>query len=136
MMTRISRRRFLIGASVGLAGAVPALSALRWLEAFAGPPSLEQTLARLFRHHDSARRIGRAYLRLHPEEADVALLRYHLESALPPTSWATGGTSVARRALVERSRQDFGDDNTVAIEGWILSRTEGRACALLAVVQA
>jgi hypothetical protein len=86
----------------------------------AGPPSLEQTIAHIFRHHDSARGIGRACFRIHPEEADVALLRYHLESALPPARWATGGTRVARRALVERSRQDFGDDKTVAIEGWIL----------------
>jgi hypothetical protein len=84
-------------------------------------------LARLFRHPESARVVGAAYLRLVREEADVEQLAALLEAELGEAE----GAALERR-LAAQQRADFGAGRTVVVEGWILSRTEARVCALLA----
>lgn len=70
----------------------------------------------------AARRVGRAYLRRHPAEADVALLRAALAADL--------GDPERLRARV---RGDFEREAVVRVQGWVLSRTEARLCALEAL---
>jgi hypothetical protein len=75
----------------------------------------------------SAARIGEAYLEDHPEEAQPALLARLLREA--GLEEAPGPTSRARA----RIREDFERGRTVQVDGWVLSRTEARLCALTAL---
>jgi len=73
-------------------------------------------------------RVGRRYLEVTPEERDVATLRARLgELSAPPDVLA----HVA--ALEQAVRRDFERGDILALDGWILSRTELRAAALVAL---
>lgn len=73
---------------------------------------------------ESARVIGAAYLSAHPEESAVlpAFLR-----GLRARPGDARGLAGELAALV---RADFERGNTVRLDGWVLSRTEARLCAL------
>ena len=101
-MMRISRRHGLIGFFLVLAGR-------RAVADDAG-------LGSLFTRPDAARAIGAAYLRAYPQEARVVR---SLRIA------ANGREDVATRV-----RADFAGGDVVMVEGWMLSRTEARLCAL------
>jgi hypothetical protein len=67
----------------------------------------------LFSHLPSARVIGAAYIRSHPaDDFDI--------SELPPD----------RPAIAARVRDDFANGRIVTVDGWMLSITEARLCAL------
>ena len=68
--------------------------------------------------------MGEGYLRAVPEEADLATLL----AALP----APDGDVVA--AARRRIAADFTTGDTVTVDGWLLSRSESRAAAVLALV--
>jgi hypothetical protein len=72
------------------------------------------------------RTIGRKYLTLYPEEADID----HLWRALTGMS-APSHADELRVRLAKRRQQDFEDGEIAIVDGWILARTEARACALL-----
>ena len=81
-----------------------------------------------------ARRIGRAWLRAHPEEAD----RSALERMLAPLPDALRRVESLRDPgvlewLRERQRADFAADRIVELERWWLSQTEARLCAYLSL---
>lgn len=72
-------------------------------------------------------RIGRRYLALVPADGDVAALR----SALGMTG---GADVIALGARLDAAvRRDFAQGDVLAIDAWILSRTELRAAALVAL---
>lgn len=75
----------------------------------------------------AAARVGRAYLRRHPEEARTAELRRHLRE-LPLDAPRELGSRARTRI-----REDFACGQVVQVEGWLLSRTEVRLCALAAL---
>lgn len=83
--------------------------------------------ARIFRVRESAINLGAEYLRRAPAENDRQVLRAALD--LPPRKDFSQGRALALR-LAERHRDDFRQGEIQRIEGWILSRTELRLCAL------
>ena len=72
-----------------------------------------------------AQRLGVAYLHLYPDQADIDVLREELTLSLGKPSDET---------LREAIANDFGLGRTLQIDGWVLSETELKACAL-AVLQ-
>lgn len=119
---RITRRRALAGMALG-AVALAARELLQPAALHGGP--LAQTGAWI--GGDAADRIGALYLERFPEERSVARL----------TRLLFGGTAPAAEArahLVEAVVADFREGRTFMIDGWLMSRTEGRLCAALAVV--
>ena len=65
-----------------------------------------------------ARAVGAAFLRAFPAQADVTMLT----------------RAVGRRATVlRRIRRDFEKGRVLVLEGWVLSETEARLCALVAL---
>jgi hypothetical protein len=64
--------------------------------------------------------VGERYLRAHPEEASLGTLQ-----ALVPE---------VRQVLLQQIACDFRDDDIVELDGWLLSRTECRHCALETLV--
>ena len=84
-------------------------------------------LTHFFRHPNSARHVGQAYLRLNPEEADLSHLLEILgaNTAQPPL----------RPMLLAQLRQDFEAGRMVNVQGWMLAQTEARLCAVAALLE-
>jgi hypothetical protein len=88
-----------------------------------------------FRHPNNAKVVGLAYLQQLPEERDPnVLLDRIFEGVTDRRSVLTAaGTGRRRAILLEQTRDDFAMGRTVKIDGWILSLTEARLCALVAL---
>ena len=134
MSLRLSRRTVLAGLAAGIVGTAIGLR-LYWP---GGDLAREaRRLAGMLRHPDSAARLGRLYLDERPREADATLLVTLIGAArgpaLPPPSPTTD--EALRADLEERIRNDFILGNTVAVDGWLLSLTEARLCALVSLLR-
>jgi hypothetical protein len=117
----LGRRTFLIVAAATAAWGGSVRAALR------PAPSPGAGLALAFRHRDSAIAVGRRYLDRYPDDSQPAVLARGLQRA------ATGDPAAARAALRTQVRQDFARGDTVLLDGWVLARSECRACAALAL---
>jgi hypothetical protein len=81
---------------------------------------------------ESARRVGQVYLQKAPEEADRDRLLMQIFPELTPAR-QIDSPAAWRRAYTAKCRQDFAEGQTVRIDGWVLSLTEARLCALAAI---
>lgn len=128
--TRLSRRD-VVAAGV-IAGAAlpivtPALPAGIYAQA-------EEVLVAVFRDSSSATKIGNAVLTLAPDMRNRVQLLSELLRDLriePESVVHLERTEIARR-LAQRVRDDFATRNTVMLDGWLVSLTEMRLCALAA----
>jgi hypothetical protein len=134
-----SRRGFL--AATIAAAALPLLSSVPWLARAADTLSrpganVSVHLADLLASRTSAAVVGLAYLDVCPAErhpdflldliaADLDIGGVPLQSLGPERIRALVGAQVQR---------DFALARTVEIDGWVLSRTEARLCALCALI--
>ena len=89
----------------------------------------ERCLIGLFSDQDAPRAVGRRYLEMYFHEGDRAWLLKALIGAARPQS-----PEALRTELASRRRHDFWEGNIVIVDGWVLSRTEARACALTALI--
>jgi hypothetical protein len=123
-VSRLTRRGFLAAAALAAIGGGGALYRLQAGDEF--DPELEQTeqVAELFDELAPARRIGRAYLEEHADEASERTLVRLLGNVWDDSPARLAAQ--ARRAV----RLDYESGRTVAVRGWILSVTEARLCAL------
>jgi hypothetical protein len=132
MSAGFTRRGFLVGLAAGIVGAAIGLR-LYWSRGSAARDA--RRLAGTLRHRDSAAVLGRLYLDTAPQEADAARLVTLIGAAkgpeLPPVSTATDES--LRASLEARIRNDFINGDTVAVNGWLLSITEARLCALVSL---
>lgn len=79
--------------------------------------------------------MGRRYLQLFPHEADVQLLvRLICRSQRRFTRLSGVDAPTLRELLARQQRQDFQHRRIVTIDGWMLSETEARLCAISALV--
>jgi hypothetical protein len=90
-------------------------------------------LANLFSEIDSAIVVGREYLRHHPDERDPDHVQHSLSIALGGRLEAFD-PAVLRQRVRCRVRQDFAENQVTLVDGWILSTTEARLCALAALL--
>jgi hypothetical protein len=99
-----------------------------------GPPGIEEIghyLAGLIRHPQAAADIGSSVL-----QTDAAIRSMSPEQLTALILRETGLGDVDRldeigRILKKRVRQDFADETVVTVNGWLLSQTEARLCALV-----
>jgi hypothetical protein len=98
--------------------------------------SLEIKLIALLRHKDSARLIGLEYLRSVPSEADAKVLVDSISSGFATGQKDLHTANPARlcNLLQRRIQQDFDEEHIIRLQGWLLSVTEARLCALVALV--
>ena len=83
----------------------------------------------LFTDLGPPRDIGHRYLQSFPQERKRAFLK----------SAVTGDKQVQdarqlRTLLAQKREHDFRNGNIAIVDGWVLSRTEARACALVALL--
>ena len=132
----ITRRRFL--RILGFLSAFSLTRPSRALDQFATssePELLASKLANFFIHKDSASAIGREYLRCAPREANELLLVNLICSSLKKNRNELEKVNVdeLRELLVLQQRNDFKNGHIIKVQGWILSETEVRLCALAAL---
>jgi hypothetical protein len=102
--------------------------------------SLHGRLAALFHHQASARVIGRTYLQQYPRENNVRDLLAGIVAGPADDRFSGRSDRLSRAAdreliltLQQRIRQDYVEERVVKLQGWILSVTEARLCALTAL---
>jgi hypothetical protein len=131
----LHRRAFLAGS--GAVVAALAAPALATLFGCGRRPTLAQALVGFYRDPESAARVGQAVLAAVPSEATaeavVAALAGDRRAELE--ALAASDPAALRALLQEQHRRDFEDGRTVAIDGWVLSRTEARLCAVAALAR-
>lgn len=132
MPRRMRRRTFLLAAAAsGLSLAGRSLGSWPFSQA---PLSESERLAALL-DTESARVVGREYLRAFPAEASRGALTARVVEQLPGGIRAVASASDGRlrELLLRVTAEDFGDLRTVELRGWVLARTEARLCALAAL---
>ena len=83
---------------------------------------------------DAAARVGRAYLAAHPGEANLDTLLAAIDSALGgEIEAANGDPQPILTALQHAVRAEYLRGESVNVQGWVLSVTETRVYALLAL---
>jgi hypothetical protein len=132
MTDRPITRRRLLAAAGGLALPL-ALAPLRPWSALVdvAPGSRAARLAGLLADQESAAAVGRAYLYSVPAEADSRLLVQRLSASLGKGRML--GDDELRRLLARRIDRDFAEERVATVQGWVLSVTELRLCALCAL---
>jgi hypothetical protein len=127
------RRGFVIGIA-SFAAALLANLPLR-ADPLPGGPEALRRLAGTFDHPHSAAAIGRTYLRQYPAEAAPQRLASEIARDLDCLGCRLPRAEEAhlRSAVRERIRRDFAEGVVVNVDGWVLSRTEARLCAIAAL---
>lgn len=127
------RRTFLLAAAgLGLSVAWRSVGSLPFLQT---SPSRSERLAGFLRHGESARIVGREYLRTVPAEASRRMLIARVAERLPGglRTVATASDGRLRELLLRAMAEDFRALRTVQLRGWVLAQTEARLCALEAL---
>lgn len=133
---QITRRRFIriitLLMPLGLVRFPPALATF-----FSPTPSdpIVSNLTKIIINKKSSGIVGRAYLRSTPEEADARLLVDLIcSSQAGLRSLMVGKEPEQLRTLIRHLQmEDFENGRTARVQGWVLSRTEARLCALVAL---
>jgi hypothetical protein len=133
MPPTMRRRTFLLGAA-GLGLSLVSRSVGSW-PFWQTSQSRSERLAELLKHEESARIVGREYLRVVPAEASRGVLTARVAERLPGGLRTVDTASDGRlhELLLHSTVQDFEDERTVELRGWVLARTEARLCALAAL---
>lgn len=130
---KMSRRTFLIAAAgLGVSLAWRSVGSWPFLPVSSSP---SQRLAGLLTHAESARVVGREYLRTIPAEGSRAVLTTRIAARLPGglETVETASDRRLRELLLRATLADFEHERTVVLDGWVLSQTEARLCALAAM---
>jgi hypothetical protein len=121
----IDRRQFLaLGAmvAVGVAASACGHGDVRAL----GQPELLVALG-----PDAVRDVGRRYRESVPRESDAPELEAAIRASRP---W-TARIGLTHPPIADEVRDDFDAGRTVVVDGWLLSVTEARQCALYSALQ-
>jgi hypothetical protein len=98
--------------------------------------ALVLSLDGFFTQKDSVAIIGNEYLKVRPHEADARLLVDLIFSCQPEQTVnpVEARQEELRDLTTQQIRTDFEDGRIVRVRGWILSETEARLCALVALI--
>lgn len=131
-LSAVNRKQFLIVTGVVASGAGASLL-LRSHPTVAIPP-LQQPwfLAHLF-DQDTLRALGLAYRTANPAEDSVSELTRLLRTSPGMPGDSLAGQEVLRRQLQTEVVDDFSAGHIAVVDGWLLSATEARQCALFSL---
>ena len=136
---RVSRRTLLRGGILlAIGGAVSAVAgSVSGLLPFGRPVTAGARLAAVLAHSDAATRVGRAALASGHIERDVVALLAGLVASVPDLDAAlrNGSDDDVRAALDVARRREFAAHgvDVIRVDGWVVARSEARACALIAL---
>ena len=125
-------RRSLL-ALCGVVGAMAALGRRSHADPRMSDVDFAKCVSGLFSDLTGCKRLGWENLNSHTEEADIGILvallcgpDFGVRRLVVP--------AILRRSIAQRCAQDFQNDRITHIDGWVLARTEARACALVALI--
>ena len=98
------------------------------------PAALSSLLHLLEPSRNSAKVVGQMYLAQRPQENDTQTLLGHLLAAMPGSEIYVHDRAGQRAEIKHRISKDFDEGKTVLLDGWLVSLTEARLCAFLALV--
>ena len=129
---RINRRGFLILCGVSVAAASG--GAVRLLrddeEKAASTEPLTPRVAEALQDRGSAEAVGRAYLEANPREDGERRLIQLLRASNRDWPLLSDPNEIRKFARVQ-ARRDYAAGRTAEVEGWYISLTEARLCALV-----
>jgi hypothetical protein len=130
-LSRRSVNAFLAGAAVWPCN----MAALQLAANKPDPPkSLQHILLSLFENPRSAYAIGTACLKsLPPNQSSLQQLTNTFLAAAECDTGTMKTKQAVRQRIANRVRDDFAEGTVVSIEGWLLSLTEARLYALVAL---
>jgi hypothetical protein len=82
---------------------------------------------------DEVKEMGADYIKGNSEEDDMSAIGKHLFKT-DDGKLINANRTVVEKLLGEKIQKDFQVDNTLVLDGWVVSRTEGRICAALSLV--
>jgi len=118
----MERRYFIVLASVGTAAVAAPILYYKTVDY--GTSLSEPLLLSKIGDPETILNIGQRYLKKHPNENSERKLAKLLTDGI---STKNGSTDAS---IAWRIKEDFKTGNIVTIDGWLLSITEGRQCAL------
>ena len=131
-----TRRRFLRSLLLGMLAGTSSACRNPGDSHGAGQPEAPAWLASVISAPESAARLGRSYLELHPEEGDANRLMADIEAAVAGYGGAESRDTDANQSTASLQRVVRGEytrDQVVSVSGWVLSRTEARLYALVSL---
>ena len=133
VLLRMTRRSFLGKVSVGAAVVVTG-GIVKWRFFAPGQRALAfPSMLSGFCDEATLREVGRRYLAEFPGEHSAAILLSRLGDDGAPRSAGGPGEIEGASEAANQAEQDFLKKKILVIDGWIISRTEARQCALLAL---
>jgi len=131
----MKRRSFIVGSILSVVGA-GVFSFMQWMRnsgtarALAYPKFLSQLC-----DSDTIQSLGRAYLKLKPEETRDDVLLNDLLTEKSRKDFLKNHDIVKAESQIEKKIMcDFATDNIVVVQGWVLSITEARQCAFFSLL--
>lgn len=132
------RRRFVAATLLAALGLLPAARAADLVGETGGIQAAGDWLLRMAGEPQASAQLGRAYLETQPDERDPARLRAALSDALGATLDREGPAGLTAQAALAALRrlvsEDYRGARVVTVDGWLLSRSEARLYALMALV--
>jgi hypothetical protein len=125
---RIDRRSFLEVGVVSVAGLLTATCARGELTSSDVDVSVPQLLSVL--GADAVNDIGRTYRAAVVDESSAPRLR----AAVAASHTSTGLLGWTQQSITDQVLKDFAEGRTVVVNGWVLSITEARQCALYSIL--
>lgn len=129
----LSRRHFLLSVLSGLAAA----STLHGCGSTYNRSLIASRLSQTIGDQTAAKRFGASYLRSYPDEAEVEILVRQIDAALI-SEYGQGmnidDPLLLAKHLDQQIRNEFSRGDVVQVDGWILSRSETRLYALMALL--
>jgi len=123
----MKRRTFLIALAAGVVAACSWWFASYFRNFFVDPIARPELLLKIM-SRDDIRAVGRQYRKQFPLENDKEILKEKLQEEM-------GSSPVSIPDYEAHIKEDFNAGNIVIIEGWILSVTGARQCALFSIIE-
>jgi hypothetical protein len=129
----MTTRRYFIWLSLlaGSVATVPVIVKTR-LNSFKKPLNIPDALSH-FCDEESIRKIGNEYLAKFPSENDKKILKELIATGKKGTSQASAEINTDDDQLDKKIKEEFELNDIIIIDGWVLTATEARQCALLSL---
>ena len=127
----LDRRSFLHLTALSAVTALTSAAGLTSSGPIYAVPTLERPELLALMSAELVRMLGRRYRQVVPSENDADALRAAIAARIPWTHTLTGSSQSAVLSLIQH---DFAEGRTVLLDGWVLSVTEARQCALYSLL--
>lgn len=127
--TGLLSRRFIVGSAVVSGVALAAFGLPKFIGSLSDSEDSTSILKKLMEDPNALAHFGHLYVEKYPNESEPLIL----ESKILESAGLAGKTVDMPQLIAElqnKIRDDYTAESTVRLDGWLLSLTEARLCAL------